>query len=896
MDLASAAGESVSHLPGARGNTVPVPDGHMLSSGSHQHHGEAPPGGTVHTENALGGETEHLGNALGGPGHPEPVGVHVDLPFEHGNMNPFPVIHRGSEPHASVPQTGEPPFDAGSPSTDPASSTHSGDIPFFHGLNVHADPHTKVDSVGFVDLVPLENVSPDVNILHLGHESASGQKDELMHSLLSNLGDLNFGTPIDTKPAVAPVVPNDTKGPGVAPVLKVAEPMPVDFHNDIHSSAFGNSNDFFSQNEAFDVNGLLSQPGNIFETPTPIDVPIKKESIGGSHDVHLDAIMPSLVDLNIAPTVDTTPDIVHGSPLGSVHIDLPGEHGNSANVPVVHRDNNNNGFIPGQNDIADVQGSHREPRQATWGVGLGPAMPFGDVHVDHPGQHGNTGQTPVIHRPVADQGAGTSFTDVHVDHPGQHGHMGDTPVIHRPGIGQTGSGLGPATTLNDVHVDHPGQHGNLGNAPVIHRPGQLDGGFGLGTTFNDVHVDNPGQHGHIGDTPIVHRPGGGVSGFGLGPATPFADVHVDHPGQHGHTGDTPVVHRPGGSGIGMSSGAPFEDVHVDHPGQHGHTGNTPVLHRPGGHRPRGHVSGFGFGPATPFADVHVDHPGQHGHTGDTPVVHRPGGSQPGIGISPGAPFEDVHVDHPGQHGHTGNTPVLHRPGGHRPGDSSIPRIAEGASGRPGVKIVQVDPATGRTVTVLSGNAHLHDPTLPHIDRHGQHDNFLGEDVLHIPDARRPTPAHRPLPRHPFGPMSLGPIAPTGVLPGTPNVPFPPRWSRPYPYHYPNIHGGGIVGGRGRLGRGPSRLMSLHESYDPHSVHDVIRDALAGRPIGGSLMGSLRRTAATVDAGSQGRHDHSPIHDHLASHGSPRSIRIGSARRNPFAGLLNTFIGSLLWLE
>ncbi|XP_052281586.1 collagen alpha-1(XVI) chain-like [Dreissena polymorpha] len=172
-----------------------------------------------------------------------------------------------------------------------------------------------------------------------------------------------------------------------------------------------------------------------------------------------------------------------GIPLGNVHVDLPGEHGNQANVAVVHREG---APFPGH---VDQPGS--------------PGVPIGSVHVDLPGEHGNHGDMAVVHREGApspghvDQpgSPGVPIGSVHVDLPGEHGNHGDMAVVHREGTLPTvdlwGSGFAPTGPL-------PGTQG-FGFSPIAPLPEQ---GF------------HPGVHGD----PI------GRPGIPLGPVFPTNEL------------------------------------------------------------------------------------------------------------------------------------------------------------------------------------------------------------------------------------------------------------------------------------------------------------------------------------------------------------------------------------
>lgn len=235
---------------------------------------------------------------------------------------------------------------------------------------------------------------------------------------------------------------------------------------------------------------------------------------------------------------------IHAQTSG-IHVDLPGEHGNTASVPVVHR--------PGTE-------SHVNPHSST------------SIHVDLPGQHGNLSPNPVVHREVG-HGAPSDFVpghkgSVHVDLPGEHGNLSPVAVVHRDTwTGHTTGGVGTHTPpvhgsaghVGGVHVDRPGEHGNLSPVPVLHREfgtGHFNDGFlpsfPGGHHTGGTHVDRPGEHGNNSPHLVLHR-GSGEPQHGAG------NVHVDLPGEHCNNSPHPVVHGDHGSS------SCHTDTHPVHP-------------------------------------------------------------------------------------------------------------------------------------------------------------------------------------------------------------------------------------------------------------------------------------------------------------------------------------------
>jgi hypothetical protein len=459
---------------------------------------------------------------------------------------------------------------------------------------------------------------------------------------------------------------------------------------------------------------------------------------------------------------------------GDVHVDLPGEHGNVGEHPVIHRDSLHTGhqdIAPMDNVHVDLPGQHDNPangfptiHRETTHIGTQERAPIGNVHVDLPGQHGNPidGQ-PVIHREATHIGpqADIPLGNVHIDLPGQHGIPANgMPTIHREVMPMESQGGAP---MGNVHIDLPGQHGVPANdMPTIHREatpivppvgtpvGNMHIGSQGGAQMGNVHIDLPGQHGipangiptiHREATPIVPPVGTPMGNMHIGSqgGAQMGNVHIDLPGQHGIPANgIPTIHREATPMV-PQVGTPMGNVHIDLPGQHGIPANgLPTIHR--------EVTPFG----PQVGDVHVDLPGQHGiPPNGIPTIHR---GATDIGIQVGTPIGNVHVDMPGNHGNPiHGIPTVHR-------EPEIP-IGLGKPSHPKHSGI-------------------------HIDAPGEHGNQLNEPALHLPPGATIEDAIAagviPGPEQFDHSISKGivpgmsPVVPTGVLPGTKNVPVPKR--------------------------------------------------------------------------------------------------------------------------
>ncbi|XP_052795563.1 hornerin-like [Mya arenaria] len=909
MDLSSAAGESVSGFPGAHGDIG--------------HRGHASGSGFGQTPNvqqgAVGGHRAHesLGNAL-----IQPTGPHVDLPGEHGNNNPFAVVHRGSHPMTS--------------SVNTAGSALENEPRFFHGRNVHHGTSNS-GSDTFVDLVSLGKPNTPASFPRLNDISSKSQdasnspfptlaevEAELMAKSAAVAHRDGFLNPGDGF-AVTDVIGETSGG---SPVRDVHIDMPGQHGNQggqpvVHREGgaqlgIGHGDLPGQHGNAGEASRVPHQIGSAFHQGTGdvhIDLPGQHGNTAGSPVVHRDGSGHGGIPNNGAR---------HG---GSVHIDLPGQHGNTANMPVVHRESgvphgNVHVDLPGQHgNMETAPVVHREGFQPGGILQQGTTLPLGNVHVDLPGQHGNQGIHPLVHREGLDTGVvpnpqmhhGTPV-NAHVDLPGQHGNPSNTPVVHRE---NPSGNPNSAIPLGSFHIDLPGQHGNTADEPIVHREGFHQSGMQPGVSLSDVHVDLPGQHGNAVDFPVVHREGVSQSG-GLQPVPHLGDVHVDIPGQHGNQEGVPIIHREGVGPPtgGFQPGRPLDGVHVDLPGQHGNQGNVPVVHReevsPSG----------GLHPGVHLGDVHVDIPGQHGNQEGVPIIHREGVGPPTGGFQPGRPLDGVHVDLPGQHVNQDGVPVVHREGVLPPGVHGPPiHLPPG-----GVHGGGPNQHTGN-----SPDLHL-DRSVPHIDGPGQHGNPLNEDAVHIPDRAPPSGNLNPARRFPFGP-----VVGTGVFLGTPNVPVRPRGGRDGTVRI--VHDGrnildhvhpdgtrstglGVVGhdnvlmgpGRWRMrGRGRGRGRRFRGGRGRHIGHSILptptdtspvtgsdgvrligvggssnplaslmRSVLTGGNAGGGLMGSLRQTAS----GARGLQRGYP-----PNRGSGMVMVRGSG--NPIGDLLQSVLGSVL---
>lgn len=787
---------------------------------------------------------------------PSPGGTHVDMPGEHGNTNDFPVLHREHAPHEIHSPT------EGSVSNLPIGPQLPNDgfgVPIMRSLDTTNDLHSLDPSVNALDAKSLIDPHIPKGIFHGENVFKDPTNPAPVHT--KQFVDL---AAMDT---AVPVPPKD--GPVVLPVKPIDVPV---------KSPVSKTDGFISPD--LPVGGAPIDLGGV---PKPDLIPIEEavaaadKAMGIPGDGFVskgNSLLTDVLDKANIQGVNVAQSQTDGllpANIGSVHVDRPGEHGNTGSVPVVHRESE---F---------------------------PTPGFPNIHVDLPGQHGNTGNTPVVHRetgllmePVIPLPVGS---DIHVDLPGQHGNMGNSPVVHRDSIQgavpfnpEIGASL-PVHGIGDhsVHVDLPGEHGNTGNTPVIHRevhtvpntvhPSSILPG-NQPALLGRIHVDRPGEHGNFGDTPVVHREGGTPLDVALIPpinqAIPLGSVH----------GDAQVVHREGGTPFDVAlippinQAIPLGSVHVDRPGEHGNLGNTPVVHREHGH-PLGVVPGLPpMNQAVPMGPaVHVDMPGEHGNFGNTAVVHRQPGTSlvtplPGSGIHPVVPgivdthnkpvgvfptavgphpaHLDIHIDAPGELGNPHNEPALHLPPGATIEDARAAGVIP--------PVGHAKPATG-LIPAVDPHIGVHPKYADiHIDAPGEHGNPHNEPALHLPpgatieDAR----AAGVIPHHFSDPKLLGPVVPTGVIPGTPNVPVKPT-------------GMGIVGDKSILGNKSGRRRR------------------GGRRRGGRRRGGGRRG---------GRFDH---HGHDHDHHEPTTTKkppssgvtvIRVSRPNPLANLANAVRGML----
>ena len=318
------------------------------------------------------------------------------------------------------------------------------------------------------------------------------------------------------------------------------------------------------------------------------------------------------------------------------HVDLPGEHGNTNNFPVLHREDVPHAAHELHN--AALEANALETKAI---LGASHDAPNGIFHGENVFQ-GSTGGMPLN---------GKAFVDLTANNQPRL----SVDVLNQPAV------LPAIVKAPLVRSD-----GFIGGAPLDTITGEvvankaavsLNGGFVSKGAFDGflpdagvvgtetIHVDQPGVHGNIADVPVLHRE----------QVPSLADIHIDLPGQHGNLEHGPVVHRDNTPALFPSNqGFPLPGqgsaVHVDLPGQHGNMGSSPIVHRELGLAPG--MPPMNAGPIPFGGGVHVDRPGEHGNFGDTPVVHR--GSGPGLqpfvpnNLNNGPiPHGGVHVARPG---------------------------------------------------------------------------------------------------------------------------------------------------------------------------------------------------------------------------------------------------------
>ncbi|KAH3830681.1 hypothetical protein DPMN_103927 [Dreissena polymorpha] len=617
-------------------------------------------------------------------------------------------------------------------------------------------------------------------------------------------------------------------------------------------------------------------------------------------------------------------------PSSEVHVDMPGQHGNTGGTAVVHREGLNTGAVLnptfGSNSVnvhVDMQAQHEHTTiPSSIHHNNGQPNSVGGVHIDMPGEHGNTGPHPVVHRQpfnptdILNKGPSLPGMNVHIDQPGEHGNTANIALVHREHL-NPGAVLNPGApsqgVIGSVHVDLPGEHGNTGNVPLIHRE------------TGSPHVPGTQQIGS------VHGGSGGLPGVGQ----LMGGVHVDMPGQHGNPGNLPVVHREWTGTFGTNgfqhevqldgSGFPLSNVHVDMPGEHGNQGNAAVIHREGVHSPGPFgTSGVGFpptgqlgSPGVSHGNAHVDMPSEQGNQGHAAVVHREGSllpgpfGAPGLGFQPrpqfgvsSFPLGNVRVDMPREHGNQG-----HIAGVRREGSAPVATLP-GTQGFGISPLVPLQVPGFHSSGPFSGGREIPRDRRPvdlradhseaHVDIPGKHGNPLNRQ----PSRVQPFGGHR---------ISIGPVVATGVIPGTPNVPIPPR--RPFRgrgldrrVHLQHDVPGNVGRDRvdypaergGRRGT-PEREPTAHAPSNTGSgitvVHvrrqnplgalgNAMRSAFrigSGNPIG--LLGSLPNSPANVP----------PMQRFLPPLGRMQMVpvrRTQTPPNNPINGLLQSILGSL----
>ncbi|XP_052773388.1 uncharacterized protein LOC128212138 [Mya arenaria] len=363
-----------------------------------------------------------------------------------------------------------------------------------------------------------------------------------------------------------------------------------------------------------------------------------------------------------------------------VHVDFPGQHGNNSLHPVVHRIGSspiiveaghvpNGGMHGGQIAQPGLQGNDSSPVV---------------LRVD---------QTQGIYRSRQDSSRGELLRGfdratissmphfirkvlpnfkrkIHMDLPGQHGNSSSNPVVHRtgssPSIVEANHGLNGEDRV--VQIDQPGHHGN-DSPSVVQRVDQTQGiyrsrqddfrgkllrGFDRGTIssmpyfirkvlpnfIRKVHVDLPVQHGSNSSHPVVLRT---VSPHytdeaGLTPHSNGKTVHAEQPGQHGNDSLLPVVNmvdrmqgnlrvkqdssggksRRGSERPPISSYTDFKGkVLMDMPAQYRNNSN-PVAYRPGSPP---NIDKAGHVPHGASKEINLDQPGYH-RNDSNPVVQR----------------------------------------------------------------------------------------------------------------------------------------------------------------------------------------------------------------------------------------------------------------------------------
>ena len=404
------------------------------------------------------------------------------------------------------------------------------------------------------------------------------------------------------------------------------------------------------------------------------------------------------IDLHAAGHVSKLPTVTKQDP--GDHIDPHGKHGNFGKDPVLHTAGGKRFVVdPLFGDIDPHAVPVKKPAVSFKKHPVS-RLPPGS-HIDPPGVHGNTHNVPVIHTPDGKHvhlgrdrghtidksvtGGDTNFIGV--------SHLGDidphaVPVKKLPGV----SRLPPGS-----HIDPPEVHGNTHNVPVIHTP---DGkhvhlGHARGHTIDkSVTEGAPNVIGvsHLGvldphAVPMKKLPG--VSRLPPG-------SHIDPPEVHGNTHNVPVIHMPDGKHVhlgrarghtidkSVTGGAPnvigvshLGDIyphavpvkklpgvprlppgsHNDPPEVHGNTHNVPVIHTPDGkHVHLGHARGHTIDKSVTRVGPNLIGVSRLGDKDSHSVLMNklPEVSQ----LPPGS-----HIDPPKLHGNTHNVPVIHTPDG-----------------------------------------------------------------------------------------------------------------------------------------------------------------------------------------------------------------------------------------
>ncbi|WAR21841.1 hypothetical protein MAR_015815 [Mya arenaria] len=701
-DMGHGVGEIHVDLPGQHGNNSPFPIIHRVNDSRvpHRNDNALPMIDKVNLSQESPGGRQDSSNSKDMRGFEKTtissvpvVGaeVHVDLPGQHGNNSPHPVVHR----------TGSSPI-----------IVEAGHVPNggMHGGQIAQPGHQGNDS------------SPVVLRVDQTQGIYRSRQDSVRGELLRGFDRAT----ISSMPHfIRKVLPNFKR--------KIHIDLP-DQHGNSSSNPVVHRTG--SSPIIVEANHGLNGEDRVVNFP--------QESPGGRQDSSNSKDMRGFEKT----TISSVP--VVGA---EVHVDLAGQHGNNSPHPVVHRTGSspiiveaghvpNGGMHGGQIDqpghhgndspsvvqrVDQTQGIYRSRQDGFRGKllrgfdrGTSSSMPYfirkvlpnfiRKVHVDLPVQHGSNSSHPVVLRTVSphytDEAGLTPHSNgktVHAEQPGQHGNDSLLPVVNMVdrmegnlrvkqdssgGKSRRGSETPPISSYTDfkgkVLMDMPAQYRNNSN-PVAYRPGSPpnidEAGHVPHGASKEINLDQPGYH-RNDSNPVVQRvirPHGitqgrqdssrGKSMRGLASSSVQylrGKMPVDLHSQLGNN-VPPPPHRTGYSPYTDKAGlAPHggdRKVHTEQLGKHINDGPLPVANmavRPHG-SPQGKQNNFRAKSRRDFErspisrvsdvgrEVNVDLPGHR--TWSPPCINETDNAPHGGG-------RNVAVDQPGQHGNDSALPVV----------------------------------------------------------------------------------------------------------------------------------------------------------------------------------------------------------------------------------------------